>query len=116
MSRDPASISDIYVAAQRIQDFVRGMTREEFEQNDLTQSAVLYQISVIGEAVWRLSDQYRDSRPDIPWHALRAMRNIVVHNYNAINTERIWAVAEVSAAELMTALRSDLPQQDHDAE
>ena len=55
MSRDAAIILDIRKAAELIGAFVRGLDRAAFETDVKTQSAVLHQIMVLGEAARRLS-------------------------------------------------------------
>jgi len=51
--RDQASLLDIVRAARLALEFTKGMTREDFEIDLKTQSAVIYQIAIIGEAVKR---------------------------------------------------------------
>ena len=50
-----------------------------------TQSAVLHQLLILGEAVKRLSAPFREAHPEIPWKEiagsrdiLRAVRNVPV--------------------------------------
>ena len=53
MPRDDAVLLDIINAAHLIQSFIQDMTKEVFLVDFKTQSAVLYQVTVIGEAVKR---------------------------------------------------------------
>ena len=50
MTRDDAIQLDIVNAARGIQAFVQGMTKEAFLADLKTQSAVLHQITVMGES------------------------------------------------------------------
>lgn len=54
-SRDQASLVDMVRAARLALEFTSGMSQKEFELDLKTQSAVIYQIAIIGEAVKRLS-------------------------------------------------------------
>lgn len=67
MSRDDATLLDIAQAARRIQDFLVGMDKAAFYADIKTQSAVLHQLTVLGEAVKRLSRSFRDQHPVLPW-------------------------------------------------
>lgn len=58
MSRDDATLLDIVNAARLIQTFIQEMPKEAFLVDLKTQSAVLYQVTVIGEAVKRLSEAF----------------------------------------------------------
>lgn len=55
MNRDKGSLLDIVRAAEAVLLFISGLRREQFFEDIKTQSAVLYQLIVIGEAVKRLS-------------------------------------------------------------
>ena len=66
MSRDDATLLDIANAARLIHTFIQGMTKEAFLGDLKTQSAVLHQITVMGEAVKRLSQAFRGRHPILP--------------------------------------------------
>jgi uncharacterized protein with HEPN domain len=104
MRNDEAVLLDIDMAARRITGFVQGLTFEQFFADERTWSAVLYQVSVIGEAVKRLSDTYRAQHPSIPWTQMAGMRNKVIHGYDTVDFERVWETATVSVPELRAAL------------
>jgi uncharacterized protein with HEPN domain len=55
MGRDEGTLLDIAKAARAILTFVQDVQKEDFLVDFKTQSAVLYQLIVIGEAVKRLS-------------------------------------------------------------
>jgi uncharacterized protein with HEPN domain len=55
MGRDEGALLDIAKAARAILTFVQDVQKEDFLVDFKTQSAVLYQLIVIGEAVKRLS-------------------------------------------------------------
>ena len=56
-------------------------------------SAVVHQLTVIGEAVARLSPEVKDPHPEIPWTDIKGLRNIVVHNYFGIDWAEVWSAA-----------------------
>jgi uncharacterized protein with HEPN domain len=65
MVRDDASLLDIARAARLTQAFCRGMTKSQFLNDLKTQSAVLHQLLILGEAVKRLSDDFRQRHATI---------------------------------------------------
>jgi uncharacterized protein with HEPN domain len=73
--RDRASLLDIAKSARLTLAFVADMSQSEFEADQKTQSAVLYQIAILGEAVKRLSPEFRQQSPDVPWSAMAGMRD-----------------------------------------
>lgn len=66
MRRDETTLLDIARAARAILTFTEGLRRETFLEDLKTQSAVLYQLMVIGEAVKRLSFELRQRHQEIP--------------------------------------------------
>ena len=85
MRRDRLLIEDIVTAADCVAEFITGYTAETLARNLLVRSAVVHQLTVIGEAVARLSPAVRDQHPEIPWADIKGLRNVVVHNYFGID-------------------------------
>ncbi|WP_072622378.1 HepT-like ribonuclease domain-containing protein [Spirulina major] len=105
-SRDRASLLDIIKAADLSLAFVENTNKSKFFQDLKTQSAVLYQIAILGEAVKRLSPELRNQHPDIPWSAMAGMRDKLVHDYDGVDTERVWLTLESSIPELRQKIQT----------
>jgi len=59
MLRDEVVLQDIVNAARLVMDFIQEYDKPTFLDDWKTRSAVLYQLTVIGEAVKRLSKEFR---------------------------------------------------------
>lgn len=60
-------------------------TFEAFEQDNLSQDAVVRNIEITGEAVnqiQRMDPGFLLQNPDIPWAEMRRIRNVVIHEYS----------------------------------
>lgn len=44
----------------------------------------------IGELANRLSDEIKEANKDIPWRAVRGMRNLHAHDYENVDLEIVW--------------------------
>ncbi len=75
MRRDDALLLDMLVAARRTQKYTGGMTEADFFESEITQSAVMREIIVIGEAAGRVSADAQDIHPEISWREIAALRN-----------------------------------------
>lgn len=104
MPRDPESLIDIITALRRILRYTNGIDRAALESNDEKLSAVLYQITIIGEATKRLSPSLRQQHPQIPWREMAVMRDVIVHEYDQLDFEVIWDVVHNKLPELLTLL------------
>lgn len=94
-------LTDIVEAAQSIARFVMGESFDEFERNEMMNSAVLQKLTVIGEAAARLPKEFTNRFPEIPWVDIVGFRNIAVHEYFAIR----WDIAWIAAAEEVPVLK-----------
>jgi uncharacterized protein with HEPN domain len=87
-------ISDILEALERIQEYTKNMTYKDFKQSNITIDAVVRNLEVIGEAARKLPSEIKSKSPDIEWHKIVALRNILTHEYFGINTKIVWDVVQ----------------------
>lgn len=92
MNHDAEILIDAIEACNLIQSFTNGFAYEEFQEDKKTQSSVLYQIAILGEAVNRFSPEFMQANPNIPFHAIRGMRNRVIHEYKEVDISILWEV------------------------
>ena len=91
MRDDRAYLEDILEAIQRIEKYSsRG--KHVFESDELIQNWIVHHIQIIGEATGKLTDKLKADHPDVPWTAIKAMRNVLVHFYFGINAKKVWKV------------------------
>lgn len=83
----------IVEAADRIAEYIQNISKESFLTDILRQDAVIRRIQIIGEAVRHLSPDLVASMPSFPAREARGMRNVLVHDYEGVNVERIWDTA-----------------------
>lgn len=83
-------VQDILKAISLIEDFVGEMDYEEFTKDSKTQSAVIRQFEVIGEAVKKLDINVTDKYPEIEWSAIAGMRDLLIHQYFGVDLNIVW--------------------------
>lgn len=110
MPRDDATLLDIAHAAQFIQRFIAGMDQAAFLADPKTQSAVLHQLSIIGEAVKRLSSSFRTQHPILPWKQMSGMRDHLIHGYDTVDLQEVWKTATRDIPELLVRITPFLPK------
>ena len=107
--RDASYLWDIIDSARLAVDATRELDHAAYEANRMVQLAVERCVEVIGEAVRRLSEEYRASRPSIPWSRIVAQRNVLAHEYRDIQHEKLWRLTREELPRLVAALEPDLP-------
>ena len=100
MRDDHSRLTDILDAAHQIRTFVQGKTRESIKKDRLLQSAVLYQLYVIGEAARTISADLRTRSSHVPWNVIIGFRNHVAHEYFSLDLDIVWQTVTVDVPQL----------------
>jgi len=104
MRRDDATLLDIMNAAQLGVQFSEAVDRAAFLADAKTQSAVLHQLLILGEAVKRLSAEFRSAHPELPWKMMAGMRDKLVHEYDSVDLDEAWKTAKHDLPKVISAL------------
>ena len=96
--------------------FVEGLSKEDFLADKRTQQAVIMSLIVIGEAATKVMDthpEFANQHSQVPWRAMRGMRNRIAHGYFDINLDVVWDTVQTALPELLVQLPrdEDLPPQ-----
>lgn len=75
-------------------------TFEEVQANPILYYGFVKHIEMIGEAVYMLTIQFRETHTTIPWRDIESMRHVLVHGYYAINPRQLWTVIEQDIPEI----------------
>lgn len=90
MSQDRSRLEDIRQAARRIQRFVADVEAATFRRDDKLQSAVIFQLLIIGEATKHLSKDLQSAYEEVPWSKMARMRDRLIHGYFDVDVEIVW--------------------------
>ena len=104
-------LAHILECTQKIERFT-AEGKDRFLRDDMVQDAVIRNFEIIGEAAKRIDKVYRAAHPDIPWQALAGLRDVLIHQYEGIDLERVWVMVENDLPRLKRAIADLLPPLD----
>jgi uncharacterized protein with HEPN domain len=90
---------------EHITAYTQDITQSEFEADQKTIDAVLRNLEIIGEAARHVPENITTKSPDMPWDEMRAMRNIVIHEYFGVNLNIIWHTTQVNLPSIVDKLK-----------
>ncbi|MDB5039237.1 MAG: nucleotidyltransferase [Bacteriovoracaceae bacterium] len=93
MRDDKQRLLDILEAIHKIEEKAK-LGRERFDLDETIQVWFVFHLQIIGEASAKMSEAFKNANAEIPWNKMKAMRNILVHDYFAIDQDEVWAVIE----------------------
>jgi len=111
MERERASLLDLSRFAETILPLPAGMDEPAFQADLRTQLAVLYELTVLGEAVKWLSPEFREAHPGVPWRNMAGMRDKLIHDDDGVNVKRVWQVVCTSIPDLLNQIKPLLPKE-----
>jgi len=100
-------LSHILERSEKILRFIEGLDEHSFSTDEKTQSAVIREFEVIGEASKRISDDFKDRYQSIPWKIMAGMRDILIPNYEGVSPYRVWDTAQHDIPSLISELKKN---------
>jgi uncharacterized protein with HEPN domain len=111
--RDAAYLWDMLEAGRAVVDFTENFTLQEFlaatTDREITRLAVERELEILGEAGRRVSARFQADHPEIAWHDIIGLRNVISHEYDKVNYEEIYRIARERVPELIARLEALVP-------
>lgn len=85
-------------AIERLIEFDKSCKLENIAEKDLRYYGVVKLLEIIGEAAYKLTNEFKISHPETPWKFIVGMRHVLVHGY-----------FQISRANIIQTIREDLP-------
>jgi uncharacterized protein with HEPN domain len=87
-------LRDILEAIGEIEEMLRGRNLDGFTSDKMRRMATERYLEVICEATRRLTDDVKQSAPDIDWQKIIDFGNRLRHAYHATDVEMVWGIVQ----------------------
>lgn len=91
---DKIRIRHILDAIAEVDNYLSGVSYNEYLANSEKRFATVKQIEIIGEACNHISAEIKLAHPEIEWKAIAGFRNISIHEYFGVNFQIVWEIAK----------------------
>ena len=90
--KDPIRLEHMLEAIANVNLFMAGKNLYSLESDKMLYFSVIKNIEIIGEAAYKLSNEFKEKHNDIPWRQIEKMRHVLVHGYYAISAPLLFNV------------------------
>jgi uncharacterized protein with HEPN domain len=88
MRDDRQRCVDMLEAIQKIEQKCIGM--REGQADEMLHVWIIYHLQIIGEAAYKISDEFKKQQPGIAWSKIIGTRHILVHGYFQTDVNLLW--------------------------
>ncbi|MCH5214251.1 MAG: DUF86 domain-containing protein [Muribaculaceae bacterium] len=90
--KDPDRLAHILEAIENVFSFMQEKSADDLQNDKLLYYAVVKNVEIVGEAAYKLSKEFKEEHPEIPWRLIEKMRHIMVHGYYNISIPILYNV------------------------
>jgi uncharacterized protein with HEPN domain len=85
-------LQDIQECSQRIQEYTKGYSYEDFVNDRKTVDAVIRNFEIIGEASSKIENDFKIQNPQVGWRRIKDLINRMIHDYTGVDYEIVWEI------------------------
>ena len=111
--RNAAHLWDMLDAARSVREFAGGRTRDEFlspdREAEMARLAIERKLEILGEAAGRVSEEFRNNHPEIPWKEIVGLRNVISHQYDKVDYMEVYTIVRERIPDLIALIEPLVP-------
>ena len=74
--------------------FSSNLKKNEFLKDRFSQSAIIRELEIVGEATKNLSESFRKKYSNVEWTLIAGMRDKLIHHYFGVDLDTVWDILE----------------------
>ena len=85
--------------------------KNRYEYEDVINDPIVFDgfvkhVEIIGEAVYMLTKEFRETHTEVEWDVIEGMRHVLVHGYYKIKPNQLWNTIENDIPKLKPLIES----------
>ena len=85
--------------------------KNRYEYEDVIKDPIVFygfvkHVEIIGEAVYMLTKEFRETHTEVEWDVIEGMRHVLVHGYYKIRPNQLWNTIENDIPKLKPLIES----------
>ena len=108
--RTDAYLKHIRDAIIAVEQYAQDHTYEQFLHTPWDQAAVVRHLEIIGEAAAQVPAEYASDHSEIPWRRISDFRNVLIHEYFAVDPLLVWEILGKDIPELKDKIQKLLEE------
>ena len=85
--------------------------KNRYEYEDVINDPIVFygfvkHVEIIGEAVYMLTKEFRETHTEVEWDVIEGMRHVLVHGYYKIKPNQLWNTIENDIPKLKPLIES----------
>ena len=85
--------------------------KNRYEYEDVINDPIVFygfvkHVEIIGEAVYMLTKEFRETHTEVEWDVIEGMRHVLVHGYYKIKPNQLWNTIEKDIPKLKPLIES----------
>lgn len=85
-----------------------GKAKDEIETDELLIDSIMFRIIQISENNGKLSEQFKVTHAEVPWLAIKGMRNRIVHDYGYVDLTIVYDAVINKIPEMLEKLETTI--------
>ncbi len=98
-------LEDIIESIEKIKSYTENMTLPQFLSDQKTKDAVARNFEIMGEAVARMTSEFKNVHTHINWLVLKDFRNVLIHSYEIIDYSIVWSIVQKKLPSVLEELK-----------
>lgn len=106
--KDRGRIEHTLEMARNLQEAKSHHTYEELLDDKILFYGLIKMTEILGDAAYKLTHEFTETHPELPWKQIIGIRHILVHGYFKITPEDLWDVVQNDIPNMIPVLEKYL--------